>query len=102
LLKIAGSATGAIIEIRLIPRASRTAIEGVRDGALLVRTVAAPVDGAANDALLSLLARSLQVPRRALAIVSGERTRRKRVAVQGLSPDVLASRVAGLVGPAAG
>jgi uncharacterized protein (TIGR00251 family) len=92
----------AVIEIHLLPRASRTAIGGVRDGALLVRTVAAPVDGAANDSLLELLARSLHVPRRSLSIVSGERSRRKRVAVHGVGPDALAARLAELIDRAPG
>ena len=57
---------------------------GLRDGALLVRLAAAPVDGAANDELIALLAQTLRIPRRAITIVSGERSRTKRVRIAGI------------------
>ncbi|MCA9847521.1 MAG: DUF167 domain-containing protein, partial [Dehalococcoidia bacterium] len=62
----------ARITIRLSPRASREEIAGERDGAVLVRVTAPPVDGAANEALVKLLAKTLRVPKSAVAIVSGE------------------------------
>jgi len=70
--------------VRVQPRARRTAIEGVRDGALLVRLTAPPVEGEANDALVRLLASQLNVPRAAVRILSGARGRTKRVAVRGV------------------
>jgi uncharacterized protein (TIGR00251 family) len=73
--------------VRLQPRASRNAIEGVRDGALLVRVAAPPVDGEANEALVRLLAARLNVPKSAVRILSGERGRTKRVAVRGVSEE---------------
>ena len=57
----------------------------MRDGALDVRVSAAPVEGAANEALVELLARQLDVPRRAVSLVSGEHGRSKRVRIEGLS-----------------
>jgi len=57
----------------------------VRDGALDVRVSAAPVEGAANEALVELLARQLDVPRRAVSLVSGEHGRSKRVRIEGLT-----------------
>jgi len=57
----------------------------VREGALLVRLAAPPVEGAANEALVELLARLLAVPRRAVRIVSGETSRTKRLAIDGVS-----------------
>jgi uncharacterized protein (TIGR00251 family) len=86
---------GTLLDIRVIPRAPRSAVAGVRDGALLVRLAAAPVDGEANDALLVLLAEVLDVPRRDLIIVSGERARRKRLKVAGLTPAAVQSRLGG-------
>ena len=74
-----------MIDIRVIPRAGRTALAGTRDDALLVRLSAAPADGAANTQLIALLARALGVARSAVTIVSGERGRRKRVHVAGAS-----------------
>jgi uncharacterized protein len=73
--------------VRVIPRAKKTECAGMRDGALLVRLSAPPVEGAANDALVAFLARRLNVPQRAVQIVSGERGRHKRVMVTGITAD---------------
>lgn len=82
---IAETATGVELDVRVIPRAKKSSLAGVRDGAVLIRLAAPPVENAANDALISFLSDILQVPRRAIRIVSGERARRKRVAVDGLA-----------------
>ena len=80
---------GVFLAVRVIPRAKKTDIAGTRpdvDGdALLVRLSAPPVDGAANDALVEFLAARLNVPRRDVRIVAGERGRRKRVAIAGMT-----------------
>jgi uncharacterized protein len=80
---IADTPAGAVFDVRVIPRAGRTGVAGTRDGALLVRLAAAPVDGAANDALIALLAGVLDRPRRDIVIVAGARSRSKRVRVDG-------------------
>jgi hypothetical protein len=72
-----------VIDVRVIPRAKRTEFGGERDGAFLVRVAAPPVEGAANEALITFLARTLGLPRRQVAIVGGERSRTKRVAIAG-------------------
>ena len=80
------STPGAIvIDVRVIPRSSRSGIDGTREGALLVRLHAPPLEGAANTELIELIADALGVPRRAVSIVSGERSRQKRVRVAGIS-----------------
>jgi uncharacterized protein len=71
--------------VRVQPRASREAIEGVRDGALRVRLTAPPIEGEANEALVRLLASRLNVPKSAVRILSGSRGRTKRVAVRGVT-----------------
>jgi len=71
--------------MRVVPRAGRSAFAGFRAGAVLVRLAAAPVQGAANDELIALIARTLGVPKRDVAIVAGERARTKRVRVVGMS-----------------
>jgi uncharacterized protein (TIGR00251 family) len=88
---------GSLLDIRVIPRAPRSAVAGVRDGALLVRLAAPPLDGEANDALISLMAVVLDVPKRDLAIVAGERSRRKRLKIAGLTPASVHKRL-GAVG----
>ena len=77
----------ADLEIRVIPRAGRSEFAGLRDGALLVRLAAAPVDGAANDELIALLAKALKIPKRDVTIVSGDRSRSKRVRIAGMDPE---------------
>ena len=67
-----------------MPRAGKSAIAGWRDGSLLIRLAAAPVDGAANQALIELLARVLHLPKRDITIISGERSRNKRVRIAGM------------------
>ncbi len=69
---------------RVIPRAPRTELSGIRNGALLVRLAAPPVDDAANDALLDFFARLLKCPRRSVELASGARSRDKRVRVTGV------------------
>ena len=72
-----------IVNVRVIPRASKSAIAGTRANAILVRLNAPPVDGAANAELVRLLAAVLGLPQRNVQIVSGERSREKRVRISG-------------------
>ncbi len=81
---IAPSRDGVVIDVRVIPRARRSGPAGVRDGALLLRIQAPPVEGAANAEVIDILADLLGVPHRAVSILSGHHSRRKRVAVTGI------------------
>lgn len=85
------------IAVRVTPRAGRTAVAGVRDGILLVRLAAAPVEGAANDALIDCLAKFFQRPKRDISIVGGQRSRNKRVAIDGLDAAQLASKLSAIL-----
>jgi uncharacterized protein (TIGR00251 family) len=81
--------------VRVQPRASRAGVDGVHGDALRVRVSAPPVDGAANDAVVEVLATALGVPRRAVTIVAGAGSRSKVVEVEGVTVDTvlaLASR----------
>ena len=71
--------------VRVQPRAAQSEIVGVHGDALKVRLSATPVDGAANVALVALLAHALGVPRRSIRIVSGATSRGKLVEVVGVS-----------------
>jgi uncharacterized protein len=84
---------GVVIDVRVIPRAGRSAIAGTRDGALLVRLSAAPVDNAANAELIDVIANALGVPRRAVSIAAGERSRRKTLLIAGTSAAVVAAKL---------
>ena len=82
-----------LVDVRVIPRAGRSGLAGTRGGALLVRLNAPPVEGAANAELIALLARTFGVARRAVTIVSGERSRQKRVQVEGVAMAAAAARL---------
>ena len=72
------------LSVRVVPRASKPGIVGTRGGALLVRLQSPPVEGAANEELLALLSQTFGVPRRDVAIASGQRSKLKRVAIGNL------------------
>jgi uncharacterized protein (TIGR00251 family) len=88
---VTSTPTGALIEVRVIPRAARSGLAGTREGTLLVRLHAAPVEGAANAELIGILSDMLGIPRRAVTIVQGEHARRKRVHVEGVSAELARS-----------
>jgi uncharacterized protein (TIGR00251 family) len=92
---IRATSTGIELDVRVIPRAKRTAFDGERGGALLVRLAAAPVDDAANQALIGYLAHTFGVSRHAVRIISGQRGRRKRVAIEGVSADSVRELIRG-------
>jgi uncharacterized protein (TIGR00251 family) len=76
-------------KVKVVPRASRSEIVGEHDGALRVRIAAPPVDGAANEELVRMLARAFKVSRRAVEISAGQTSKLKQVAVRDITPDML-------------
>lgn len=92
---IADTPGGCLIRIKVIPRAPQTLIEGMRDGALLVKLSAPPVEGQANEALLRFISEVCDVPRRAVSLRMGEKSRQKVVQVQRVTRADAASRVRG-------
>ncbi len=74
-----------LLELHIVPRASRTEIQGWHGGAVKIRLQAPPVDGKANRVLLEFLGQALNLPAARLTLVSGAAGRRKRVRVAGLS-----------------
>jgi hypothetical protein len=84
---------GAVLEILVQPRASRTRAVGEHDGRLKIQLAAPPVDGEANAALVAFLADALGVRRTDVAIVAGETGRRKRVRVAGVTAAAALARL---------
>ncbi len=76
--------TSAEIAVRLQPRAHRDELLGLRDGVLIARVSAPPLDGRANRALCRLLARRLAVAPSRVVLVRGERSREKMLRIDGL------------------
>jgi uncharacterized protein (TIGR00251 family) len=91
---IQSTSNAIIITVRVIPRAGTSGVAGTRGDALLVRLHAPPIEGAANEELIDVIAEALAVPSRAVSIASGARSRQKRVRVAGLDAATAAARLA--------
>lgn len=83
MIELREGARGVSFLVRVQPRARRTEIEGEWQGALRVRLNVPPIEGRANEALRRLLADHLNVPEAAVRIASGQKSRLKRVEIQG-------------------
>lgn len=88
-LDITRRGTAVRFTVRVQPRASRSEVVGLHGDALKIRLAAPPVDGAANEALVRLLAGLLGVPRRAVRIEAGLASRSKLVEVDGVESDAV-------------
>lgn len=76
-------ADGIDVAVRVTPRASKDALLAGTDEHFAARLAAPPVDGAANAALIALLAKQFDVAKRAIAFKSGENARLKRLHICG-------------------
>jgi len=81
---VVSTPTGIRLRLRVQPRAPETAIAGLHGNAVTVRLAAAPVDGAANEALIRFMAQRLGVPRSAVRIERGGTSRWKVLEVDGI------------------
>jgi len=82
--------------VRLTPRSAVERVDDVVDGVLRVRVMAPAVEGAANTALIRLLAEALGIARRDIQIVAGATSRQKLVVVDGVAADAIVARFPGL------
>lgn len=94
-LRVEISQGRARLAVRVQPRAARSEIVGVYGEALKVRLAAAPVDGAANDELVQLFARTFAVARRSVRILAGEHSRSKIVEIDGVTDGAIRAVVEG-------
>ena len=85
------------IRVHLQPRAAHTRIVGRHGDAIKIQVHAPPVDGAANAALVELLATVLEVPRRAIRIVQGTSNRDKVVELRVNDPEACQLRLRALL-----
>jgi uncharacterized protein (TIGR00251 family) len=85
------------LTLRVQPRAGRSRVLGRHGAALKVQVAAPPVEGAANAAVVDLIAKWLDVSRRGVTLVQGERGRDKVVAIAAVDPAALARRIEGLL-----
>ena len=77
--------------MRIQPRAGRDEVVGERDGAVVIRVAAPPLEGRANEALRAFIAERAGVSKRAVSIEAGERSRDKVVRVDGVSTAAMRS-----------
>ena len=99
MLTIRQTSRGLSFDIRVVPGASKNEVAGIQDGALKVKLTAPPVEGKANRACVEFLAGLLGLRRSALAITSGEKSRKKTVSVTGIVRGELEERLKGLLEP---
>jgi uncharacterized protein (TIGR00251 family) len=76
-----------LLRVRVQPKASRNALVVEDDGRIRVALTAPPVEGEANEALKAFLAKTLGVPRRAVSLVQGEKSRDKTVRIRGVTAE---------------
>ncbi len=82
-----------VVSVKVKPRSSRSRVEKGSDGGLVVCVHSPAADGAANRELISVIADTLGVPRSAVQLVRGEKSRMKQLAVTGLSAAQARSRL---------
>ena len=85
---------GVLLSVKLQPRASANEIGEALGAELRIKVTAPPVDAAANEALMKLLAQQLHCPRNRVDIVRGHTSRHKVIKLYGIAPEVLVQKLA--------
>ena len=83
------------LDLKIIPHAPRNEVVGWLGSVLKVKVHAPALEGRANDELLGFLAAELGVPRRAVTLLRGDKSRQKVVRIEGLAPVELRTRLPG-------
>ncbi len=86
---------GVLLAVKLQPRASKNEILGALGEELRIKVTAPPVDAAANEALVRLLAETFDCPRGKVELVRGHTSRHKTIKLHGLAAEVVTARLAG-------
>jgi len=93
MINLKESKKGLTFDIQVIPHASRAEISGVQDGALKIRVTAPPVEGAANEACIKLLAGELKLKKNQMEISFGAKSRKKTVVIKNISRAELEKKI---------
>ena len=83
----------AILQVHVVPNARSDVVVGEHGGALKIKLRAQPIEGKANAALLRFLAEQLKLPRKAIVLKSGEKSRDKTIQIRGLSKEDVYTRL---------
>ena len=84
---------GVCLSLKVQPRSSKSEIGEVANGELKIKVTAPPVDAAANEAVLRLLAECLDCPRGAVQLIRGQTSRHKQVFVRGMSAEAVLEKL---------
>src|SRR5436190_23192986 len=84
---------GVCLSLKVLPRASKNEIGEVANGELKIKVTAPPVDAAANEALLRLLADRLDCPRGAVQLLRGQTSRHKQVLIRGMNTEAVLDKL---------
>jgi uncharacterized protein (TIGR00251 family) len=87
-------ADGVLLSVKLQPRASANEIGDALGNELRIKVTAPPVDAAANEALVKLLAQHLDCPRNRVELVRGHTSRHKTIKLYGLALEDVAKKLA--------
>ena len=82
-----------IISIHVIPGSSQNQYQGLKDGTVCIKLTAPPVDGAANAALIKFLSKSLKINKSHIKLISGEKSRDKKVQIDGLELEEICKKL---------
>ena len=93
MVRLRESKKGLTFDIQVIPHASRAEIAGVQEGAFKVKVTAPPVEGAANEACIKLLAKELGLKKSQMEISSGAKSRKKTVLIKDISKAELETEI---------
>ncbi len=93
-LRMRKTASGLEVALHVQPRARRTELAGIRNGALKLKVQAPPVDDAANEAVVLFFSKLLDVPRSRVSIAFGAKSREKTLHITGVSLEQFCSRIA--------
>jgi uncharacterized protein (TIGR00251 family) len=94
-INMTASPEGVVIAVKVKPKAKRDAISGIHAGALKVDVTAPPDKFKANAAVISLIAKFFNVPRAKVELISGAKSRQKRILLGGLTEDDVISTLSG-------
>jgi uncharacterized protein len=84
-LKVRETHSGLEVQLHVLPRAKRSEIAGLHNGALKVRITAPPVDDAANRAIVEFISRLLDLPKSNVHILAGLKSREKTLQLKGIT-----------------
>ena len=91
---LASDGADAVLTLHIQPGAKRTELAGLHGEALKIRLAAPPVDGRANDCLIAFMAKTLDVAKSRVELLSGASSRAKRIRIQGMDAESVSRKLA--------